>query len=56
MAPFALLVAFDGVLSRTACRAALPLLIGLDGVYAWNLIPRNLVEPGAFAALLRALQ
>ena len=55
MAPFALLVGFDGVLSKPACRAALPFLIWLDCVYAWGLIPQNTVVPSVYEALVRAL-
>lgn len=55
MAPFALLVGFDGALSRPACRAALPFLVWLDCVYAWGLIPQNTVVPFVYEALLRAL-
>jgi hypothetical protein len=55
IAPFALLVGFDGVLRQPACRAVLPLLVWLDCVYAWRLIPTNLVAPPVFEALVRVL-
>jgi hypothetical protein len=55
LAPFALLVGFDPVLSKPACRAGLPFLICLDCVYAWGLIPQNTVVPFVYEALVRAL-
>jgi hypothetical protein len=55
IAPFALLVAYDAVLSLPACRVALPLLVWLDCIYAWGLIPGNGVAPFVFRALERAL-
>jgi hypothetical protein len=56
LAPFALLVGFDGLLSRRACRWLLPLLVYMDCVYAWGLIPHNTVVPAAYQSLLRVLQ
>ncbi len=55
LAPFALLVGFDGVLSQRACRWALPFLVYLGCVYAWHVIPHNLVVAPVYQALLRAL-
>jgi hypothetical protein len=56
LAPFALLVGFDTVLSRRACRWALPLLLYLDCAYAWRLIPHNTVVPFVYQDLLRVLR
>ncbi len=55
-APFALLVAFDGALSRPACRIGLPLLVWLDLTYAWGLIPHNAVVPAVYEGLCRVLR
>jgi hypothetical protein len=54
--PFALLVGFDAVLSRRECRLVLPLLIYLDGVYAWRMIPKNLVGRAVWEQLLIVLR
>jgi hypothetical protein len=53
--PFALLVGFDAVLTRRECRLVLPLLIFLDYVYAWRLIPKNMVSRAVWDQLLVAL-
>jgi hypothetical protein len=55
-APFALLVGFDRVLTRPACRYALPLVVFLDYVYAWRLIPQNMIGRAVWEELLRALK
>jgi hypothetical protein len=55
MAPFALLVGFDGVLAQRACRFALPFLVWLDLIYAWGLLPQNLAVPYVMESLQRAL-
>jgi hypothetical protein len=55
MAPFALLVGFDAVLTLPACRLVLPLVVWLDCIYAWGLIPQNATAPFVFQALQRAL-
>ncbi len=53
--PFALLVGFDSVLTRRECRWVLPLLVFLDGVYAWRMIPGNMVGRAVWDQLLIAL-
>lgn len=56
LAPFALLVAYDPLLSRRAVRAVvLPAAIYLGYVYAWGFLPHNLVVPAVWADLLKAL-
>jgi len=40
-APFAILIAFDSVLTQRPCRLLLPLLIYLSYHYAWALVPIN---------------
>ena len=54
--PFALLVGFDPVLTRRECRLVLPLLVFLDFVYAWSMIPKNLVSRAVWEQLLLALR
>jgi hypothetical protein len=54
--PFALLVGFDAVLTRRECRLVLPLLVFLDGVYAWSMIPKNMVSRAVWEQLLLALK
>jgi hypothetical protein len=54
--PFALLVGFDAVLARRECRLVLPLLVFLDCVYAWRMIPKNLVGRAVWDQLLLALR
>lgn len=56
IAPFALLVAYDGALSRPLTRSALWLLIALDCAYAWGMIPHNVVSAKVFEDLLRVLK
>lgn len=55
LAPFALLVGFDTILSKWPCRLFLPLLIYLDYVYVWGWIPFNLVNTETYARLLSFL-
>jgi hypothetical protein len=54
--PFALLVGFDPVLTRRECRLVLPLLAFLDFVYAWSLVPKNLVSRAVWDQLLAVLR
>jgi hypothetical protein len=54
-APFALLVGFDSILSRWACRLMLPLILYLTYTYAWGFLPHNLVAPFVYEGLLRDL-
>lgn len=55
-APFALLLAFDDVLAPTLRRKsfwiAVALLIGASYVYAWAVLPQNLMPAEAFEKLL----
>ena len=55
IAPFALLVGYDRVLSQPAFRLALPGIIALDLFYAWGYIPWNLWPTEAQARLLELL-
>jgi hypothetical protein len=55
IAPFALLVAFDDVLARPACKAILPLVLYLDYTYVWRFLPSKLVSSGVYEKLLEAL-
>jgi hypothetical protein len=56
VAPFALLVGYDQVLSQPMLRWALPFLAALDCIYAWGLIPHNCAVPYVYEAFLRALK
>jgi len=51
LAPFALLVGFDAILSRPWCRPVLALVVYLDYVYAWRAIPRNMAPRRVWEAL-----
>jgi hypothetical protein len=53
--PFALLVAFDPVLTRREARFALPLVVILAYVYAWGFLPHNLMPEEGYARLLAIL-
>jgi len=55
IAPFALLVGYDELLSRRAARLLLPLAIFLAYSYAWGYLPHKLVGEGVYATLLEAL-
>jgi hypothetical protein len=55
VAPFALLVAFDPILTAPVARFALPLILYLDYTYAWSFLPRKLVGAGVYERLLQAL-
>jgi len=55
IAPFALLVAYDRVLSQPAFRLILPGIITFDLIYAWGYIPTNLWPTEAQARLLELL-
>jgi hypothetical protein len=54
--PFALLVGFDPVLARREVRWVLPLLVFLDGVYAWRMIPKNMIGRAVWDQLLIVLR
>jgi hypothetical protein len=55
IAPFALLVAFDELLSRPPARLLLPLAIFIDYSYAWGYLPHKLVGRGVYEELLDVL-
>lgn len=55
IAPFALLVGYDRVLSQPAFRLILPGIIAFDLIYAWGYIPWNLWPTEAQARLLELL-
>lgn len=55
IAPFALLVGYDRVLSQPAFRLLLPGIIAFDVIYAWGYIPWNLWPTEAQARLLELL-
>lgn len=55
IAPFALLVGYDKVLSQPAFRLVLPGIVAFDLVYAWGYIPWNLWPTEAQMRLLELL-
>jgi hypothetical protein len=55
IAPFALLVGFDELLSRRPARLLLPLLLFFDYSYAWGYLPHKLVGRGVYEELLKVL-
>jgi hypothetical protein len=55
LAPFSLLVAFDGALSSRAFRILAPLLAAGSFVYAWGVLQGNQMDADLYRALLRAL-
>jgi len=56
IAPFAILVGFDGVLSTRAFRLLAPLAAYLTYVYAWSFVRHNLVVEFVYHELLRQLR
>lgn len=55
IAPFSLLVGYDAVLTRPACRWGLPLVAYLAYLAAWTTIPQNLVSRTVWDDLLRVI-
>ena len=56
LAPFALLVAYDPLLSRRAVRAVvLPLAAYLGYTYAWGYLPHNVVALSVWDDVVKAL-
>lgn len=56
LAPFALLVGFDGLLQRPAFRVLALLAGAASHVYAWGVLQRNLASPELYENLLKALR
>ncbi len=54
-APFALLVGFDSVFRQRLVRLSLPLIVSAVLLYAWGIIPHNIVGSETWAKLLLAL-
>jgi hypothetical protein len=55
LAPFALLVAFDPILSLRVARWIIPLLVYLDYLYVWGYIPFNTASVESYNKLLSVL-
>jgi hypothetical protein len=55
IAPFALLVGLDDVLSRPTFRALAPLVALLGHAYAWHTLPENMISPAGYEQLLPLL-
>jgi hypothetical protein len=54
-APFALLVAFDDIISRKEFMLVFPLIVVFGYFYCWGIIPTNLVSAETFGSLMAAL-
>ena len=52
IAPLALLIGFDDVISRWEFKVIFPLIIVFGYVYCWGIIPTNLMSPGDYASIL----
>jgi hypothetical protein len=55
VAPFALIVAFDDVISRKEFMLVFPLIVVFGYFYCWGIIPTNLADPVTYRSLLAAL-
>jgi hypothetical protein len=55
IAPFALLVAWDPILSRREARLFLPFLVVLDAIYVWGWLPASVLDLPHYRALLEVL-
>lgn len=51
-APFALIVAFDDIISRKEFMILFPLIVLFGYFYCWGIIPTNLVDAGVFSRLM----
>ena len=54
-APFALIVAFDDIISRKEFMIVFPLIVIFGYFYCWGIIPTNLMAPGAYSGLMSIL-
>jgi hypothetical protein len=54
-APFALIVAFDDIISRKEFMLAFPLIVIFGYFYCWGIIPTNLAGADTFGSLMAAL-
>jgi len=54
-APFALIVAFDDIISRKEFMLVFPLIVIFGYFYCWGIIPTNLVGADTFAKLMAGL-
>lgn len=55
VAPFALLVAFDDIISRKEFMLVFPLIVIFGYFYCWGIIPTNLADPQIYRSLLAVL-
>ncbi|HTY91707.1 MAG TPA: hypothetical protein VMC84_11075 [Methanocella sp.] len=54
-APFALIVAFDDIISRKEFMVVFPLIVVFGYFYCWGIIPTNLIGADTFAQLMAGL-
>lgn len=55
LAPFALVIAYDEVLSKTAMKIAAIPFIAMSYIYAWGVMPHNLVVDWVYEKLIQVL-
>jgi Gpi18-like mannosyltransferase len=54
-APFALILAFDDIISRKEFMLVFPLIIVMGYLYCWGLIPTNLMDAAVYGDMIRAI-
>ncbi|AFC99110.1 hypothetical protein Mtc_0340 [Methanocella conradii HZ254] len=54
-APFALIIAFDDIISRREFKLIFPLLVIFGYFYCWGIIPTNVIGQDTYSALMEAL-
>ncbi|VUD68942.1 hypothetical protein TDB9533_04302 [Thalassocella blandensis] len=56
IAPLAIIVAYDSILANRLVKYSAPVFIYLSYLYAWNILPHNLIESWVYEDLLKALE
>ncbi len=54
-APFALILAFDDIISRKEFMLVFPLIIVLGYLYCWGLVPSNLMDAGIYGDMINSI-
>jgi|SRR5271157_273216 len=54
-APFALIVAFDDIISSKEFMLVFPLIVIFGYIYCWGIIPTNLIDSGTYSSLIASL-
>jgi hypothetical protein len=55
VAPFALIIAFDDIISRKEFILIMPLIILFGYIYCWGILPSNLAPPELYSEVLKAI-